>query len=174
MNNSKNNTTNMESRTTPWSAVDFYKGLTEHNKLAKSKNFVFARVSGLEGMVEAIGKMQSSPNFVMVADNAAGYTELEPTPHYRNMNTVFLAMRHKVGDMEARQRCLDTIKELNRQFCSKLLMQKTLLQENAQYLDPRINLQEAPSHLVPGTAICMFEVAIDTYVDMSFNPEEWE
>ena len=164
----------MENRKSAWSAVDFYRGLTEHNRLAKEKHFVFARVSGLEGLQEAIARMQSTAAFVMVADNAAGYTELEPTPHYRSMNTVFLAMRHAMGDMTARETCLKTIKELNRQFCSKLLMQKTLLQENAQYLDPRINLQEAPSHLIPGTAICMFEVAVDTYVDMSYNPEEWD
>ena len=83
-------------------------------------------------------------------------------------------MRHKLGDMTARATCLSIIKELNRQFLSKLIMEKTLLAENAQYLDPRINLQEAPSALIPGTAVCMFEVAVDTYIDLSYNEKEWD
>lgn len=164
----------MENRTTDWSPVDFYRGLTERNKLAKEKHFVFAKVSGLQGMGDAVARMQSTANFVMVADNAAGYTELNNSPHTRRMNTVFIAMRHKLNDSDARARCLNTIKELHRQFLSKLIMEKTRLEENAQYLDPRINLQEAPEHLIPGTAICMFEVAVDTYVDLSYNANEWD
>jgi hypothetical protein len=164
----------MENRTTEWNPVAFYEGLTKRNKLAKAKHFVFCKVSGLQGMVEAVAKMQSTANFVMVADNAAGYTELDNSPHTRRTNTVFIGMRHKLGDMTARATCLSTIKELNRQFLSKLIMEKTLLAENAQYLDPRINLQEAPSALIPGTAVCMFEVAVDTYIDLSYNEKEWD
>ena len=83
-------------------------------------------------------------------------------------------MRHKQGDMTARQNCLAVINDLHRQFCSRLLMERTRLQENMQYLNSRIHLQEVSRYLVPGTAICMFEIAVDTYIDLSYNPDEWE
>ena len=164
----------MLNRTTEWNAKAFFRSLTEKNKLAKEKGFVYVEVSGLEGMEEALARMQSTPNFVFVQDNAAGYTELEHTPHIRRMRTVFFAMRHKLGDMNAHQECLATINDLHRQFCSKLLQERTRLQENMQYLDSRITLQEVSRYLVPGTAICMFEIAVDTFIDLSYNPEEWE
>lgn len=164
----------MLNRTTEWNAKAFFRSLTEQNKLAKEKGFVYVEVSGLEGLEEALGRLQSTPNFVFVQDNAAGYTELENSPHTRRVRTVFFAMRHKLGDMTARQNCLAVINDLHRQFCSRLLMERTRLQENMQYLNSRIHLQEVSRYLVPGTAICMFEIAVDTYIDLSYNPDEWE
>ena len=82
----------MLNRTTEWNAKAFFRSLTEKNKLAKTKGFVYVEVSGLEGLEEALGRMQSTPNFVFVQDNAAGYTELENSPHTRRVRTVFFAM----------------------------------------------------------------------------------
>ena len=60
------------------------------------------------------------------------------TPRTRRIKTVFLAMRHALNDMEARQGCFDTLRELFRQFMSVLLMEKTRLEQNRIYLDPQI------------------------------------
>jgi hypothetical protein len=157
----------------PWSAVDFFKRLTESNKLCQEKNFKCVTISGLEGLEEAIARLQSTPNLICVVENAAGYTMFDNTPHTRKVRTVFISMRHKLDDMEARQRCMDTIYELHRQFCSMLIMEKTRLSENMQFLNPQINLQEVSKYLIPGTAICMFELSVDTYIDLQYNPDEW-
>ena len=156
-----------------WSAVDFFENLTATNKLAVERGFRFVQVSGLEGLEEAIGAMQSTKNFVFVVENAAGFTDLENTPRNRRVRTVYIAMRHKLNDMQARRACMDTIAELFRQFCSVLIQQDLRYQNNMQYLDPRINMQEVNKYLIPGTAICMFEIAVDTFIDLSFQPDEW-
>lgn len=164
----------MESRIIkPWNPLAFFKGLVETNKLCQQKGFKCVAVSGLEGMEEAIARMQSTPNLVMVAENAAGYTLFDATPHTRKVRTVFIAMRHLHDDMTARQACMDTIFEIHRQFCSVLIKEKTRLQENMQYLNPQITLQEVDKYLVPDTAICMFELSVDTYIDLQFKADEW-
>ena len=68
---------------------------------------------------------------------------------------------------------MDTIHELHRQFCSMLIQERVRLEENMQFIDPRINLQETPKYLIPGTVIFMFEIAVDTYIDLQYNPDEW-
>ena len=44
----------MESKSFNWDAADFFRRLTESNKLARSKNFKFCLVSSLEGFEEAL------------------------------------------------------------------------------------------------------------------------
>lgn len=153
--------------------MDFFRELTATNRLAQDKKFAFAQISGLHGLEEALDRMQTVPNFVLVNENAIGATELDNSPHTRSVRTVFFAMRHKEGDMNARAKCMETIRELHRQFLSKLILEKTRLEQQYQHLVPRINLQEVDQYLIPGTAMCMFEVAVDTYVDLSYNPDEW-
>lgn len=164
----------MESRIIkPWNPLAFFKGLVETNKLCQLKGFKCVAVSGLEGMEEAIARMQSTPNLVMVAENAAGYTSFESTPHVTKYRTVFIAMRHAHDDMVARQNCMDIIFEIHRQFCTKIIQEDTRLKENAQYFDTRITLQEVSKYLVPDTAICMFELGVNTYIDLRHKQDEW-
>ena len=60
-----------------------------------------------------------------VRGHQQGYTELNTTPHTRRVKTVFFAMRHALDDMEARQECMDIMRELFRQFMSILIQEKT-------------------------------------------------
>lgn len=159
--------------TKQWNAVDFFRRLTAANRLAQDKHFRFVEISGLEGLEEAVASMQNTANFICVMENAAGYTTTDNTPHTRRIRTVFIAMRHPINDMQARRRCMDTIHELHRQFCSMLIQERVRLGENMQFIDPRINLQETPKYLIPGTVIFMFEIAVDTYIDLQYNPDEW-
>ena len=72
---------------TNWNASAFFENLTRSNRLATAENFVFCRVSGLEGFEEALGEMQTANNFVCVSDIADGYTELNNTPRTRRVKT---------------------------------------------------------------------------------------
>ena len=107
-----------------WDATDFFEHLTATNRLAKSEHFTFCRVSGLDGFEEALDNMQQSLAFVCVSDIANGFTELNNTPRTRRVKTVFIAMRHKIDDMKARNTCMDTMRELFRQFMSLLILEK--------------------------------------------------
>ncbi len=43
-----------------WDATAFFASLTETNKFAKAHDFVFAKVSGLDGFEEALQQLQSA------------------------------------------------------------------------------------------------------------------
>ena len=157
-----------------WDAITFFKDLTDNNVLAKREKFAYCRVSGLDGFEEALETMQSSVAFVCVSDIAGGYTELNNTPRTRRVKTVFLAMRHALNDMAARQECMDTMRELFRQFMSKLILEKTKLEQHCIYLDPRITFTEIDRYFASGCACAYFQIAVDVFTDLRFNSAEWE
>ena len=156
-----------------WNATAFFEGLTKRNKFAQSKHFTFCRVSGLDGFEEALAKMLTKTAFVCVSDISQGFTDINNTPHTRRVKTVFLAMRHAMDNMEARQSCMDMMRELFRQFMSVLIMEQTKLQEHSMYIDPRISFQEIDRYFFSGCACAYFQIAVDTYTDLQYNQEEW-
>ena len=157
-----------------WDATSFFQSLTERNKFAKQHEFIFAKVSGLDGFEEALHTLQSATAIVAVSDISQGYIEVNNSPHTRRVKTVFLAMRHALGDMDARQSCMDTMREVFRQFISKLILERTKLEQNNIYLDPRISFQEIDQYFFFGCACAYFQLAIDTYTDLRYDPTEWQ
>ena len=157
-----------------WNATAFFADLTKRNRFAVANGFYFCKVSGLEGFEEALAAMQSHKAFVCVSDISQGYTDINNTPHTRRVKTVFLAMRHAIDNMEARMSCMETMRELFRQFMSVLILEQTKLQQHAIYLDPRISFQEIDRYFFSGCACAYFQIAVDTYTDLQFNNEEWE
>ena len=156
-----------------WDASAFFESLTQRNRLALANGFRFCRVSGLDGFEEALQNMQSATAFVCVSDLSQGYTALNNTPRTRRVKTVYLAMRCAVDDMAARQQCLDTMQELFRQFMSVLIREETRLRERFIYLDPRISFHEIDRYFFSGCTCAFFEIAIDKYTDLRYNPDEW-
>ena len=157
-----------------WDATAFFEQLTATNRLAKSEGFTFCRVSGLDGFEEALDNMQQSLAFICVSDIANGYTELNNTPRTRRVKTIFLAMRHKIDDMRARNTCMETMREVFRQFMSKLILETTELENHCIYLDPRISFNEIDRYFFSGCACAFFQVAVDVFTDLRLNPDEWE
>ena len=157
-----------------WDATAFFEQLTATNRLAKSEGFTFSRVSGLDGFEEALDNLQQSLAFICVSDIANGYTELNNTPRTRRVKTIFMAMRHKIDDMRARNNCMDTMREVFRQFMSKLILEKTKLENHCIYLDPRISFNEIDRYFFSGCACAYFQIAVDVYTDLRLNPDEWE
>lgn len=156
-----------------WDATTFFQRLTAENRLAAEQGFTFCRVSGLEGFEDALANMQSSLAFVCVSDIAQGYMELNNTPQTRRVKTVFLAMRHAVDDMQARAACMDTLRELFRQFMTRLLPERTHLEEHCIYLDPRISFNEIDRYFFSGCACAYFSVAVNIFTDLRYNQDEW-
>lgn len=157
-----------------WNAAPFFQTLTSTNKFAQSHAFTFANVSGLDGFEEALQQLQSATAIVAVSDISQGYIEVNNSPHTRRVKTIFLAMRHALGDMTARQACMDSMRELFRQFMSKLILEKTRLEQNSIYLDPRITFQEIDQYFFSGCACAYFQIAVDTYTDLRYDPTEWQ
>ena len=157
-----------------WDATAFFASLTERNKFTKAHDFVFARVSGLDGFEEVLQQLQSATAIVAVSDISQGYIEVNNSPHTRRVKTVFLAMRHAILDMEARQMCMNIMRELFRQFMSKLILEKTKQEQNNIFLDPRISFQEIDQYFFSGCACAFFQIAVDTYTDLRYDPTEWQ
>ena len=67
---------------------------------------------------------------------------------------------------------MDTMRELFRQFMSVLIQEKTRVEEEHIYLDPRISFQEIDKYFLSGCAF--FQIATDVYTDLRYNEEEWE
>lgn len=156
-----------------WNATAYFEELSAKNKLAQAEGFTFCRVSGLEGIEEALHNMQGSTAFVCVSDIAQGFTELNNSPHTRRVKTVFLAMRHALDDMQARQECMETMRELFRQFMSSLILERTRLEQNCIYLDPRISFNEIDRYFFSGCACAYFQIAVDVFTDLRYNANEW-
>jgi hypothetical protein len=157
-----------------WNATKFFEDLTSKNLLAQSENFVFCRVSGLEGFEEALHQMQYASAIVAVSDIANGYIELNNTPKTRRVKTIFLAMRHAVDDMAVRGECMETMRELFRQYMSVLTREAVKLSENCIFLDPRISFNEIEQYFFSGCACAYFQIAVDVYTDLRYNPDEWK
>lgn len=164
----------MEKFNYDWSAFDFFKTLTESNRLAKSVKMTAFRVSGLQQFEDALASMQYTTAFCCICDLSSGYTDLSTTPKTRRVKTVFLAMRHRIDDMAARNAAFEQLREIFRQFMTKLILEKTRLEENRLYVDTRIQFQEIPEYFFSGCACAHFSVAIDTMTDLRFNSDEWE
>lgn len=156
-----------------WDAAAFFERLTNTNKLAQSEGFRFARVSSLEGYHTLISKTLSIKACVAVSDTSEGGTEMNNSPHTRRVKTVFLFMRHAADRMDLRQKCLDTMNELFRQFLTLLIQERTRLSEDCIYIDPYIKFTEIDKYFYSGGACAFFQIAVDTFTDLSYNPDEW-
>lgn len=156
-----------------WNATAFFEKLTETNRLAQQEHFRFCSVSGLQGFEEALAAMGSTTAFICVSDNSDGYTDINNSPHTRRIKTVFMAMRHALDNQDARLECIHTMRELFRQFMSVLILEKTKLQENNIYLDPRVRFTEIPQYFASGCACAYFQIAVDIYTDLRLDPTEW-
>lgn len=156
-----------------WDSAGFFERLSRQNRFAVDNAYRFARVSSLEGFHDALGSLTSASAFIAVSDSSQGSLDIENTPHTRRIKTVFLAKRHAVDDMKARERCMDNMRELFRQMMSALILEKTRLEHDNIYIDPHVSFTEIDRYFFTGCACAFFQIAVDTYTDLTYNPDEW-
>ena len=158
-----------------WDAATFFETLVSTNKLAKREGFGFYLVAGMEDFAEAVANLQSQRAFVALDDVSEGYIELRNnTPITRRVKSVYLAMRHRVDDMSARAECLETMRELFRQFMTVLNLERTQLQERHINLLSNIRFTEVDKYAFSGCAVCMFQLTTEINTDLRYNDDEWE
>lgn len=165
---------NMENLKGDWNASNYFRSLTNQNKLAIANSFEFFSVDALEGFHSILSSMQSKKAFVCVSEVSQGYIDVYNTPKTRRIKTIFLAMRHKIDDSLARENRFDVMRELFRQFMSHLLREKTKLLENNIYIDSRISFREIDKYFFTGCACAYFQIAVDNQTSLVYEPSEWE
>ena len=78
-----------------WDATAFFASLTEKNKFAKAHDFVFARVSGLDGFEEVLQQLQSATAIVAVSDISQGYIGSNNIVVFLTIQYYCLSLRHE-------------------------------------------------------------------------------
>lgn len=156
-------------------SISFFRRLTESNRLARSHGFRFKVVSDLEGFSEALESMQDYIPLVCVSDTSSGTLSLDVTPSERRVKTVFMFMPHSLQNDPAfhRQRCFDIMRAIFRQFMSVLLRERTKLRLDGVYLDRHISFEEIDRYFFSGGACAYFNIALDKYVNLSLQPDQW-
>lgn len=157
-----------------WDSTEFFERLTRENRFARSLGYTFCRVSGLDGFQDALARFKSRKPLVAASDISQGVLFTDNSPHTERVKTVFLGYPHAVDDMTARETAMDRNRELFRQFMSRLILEKTALEEHTIYLDDRISLSEIDRYAFSGMACAYFQIKVSTYTDLRFNPEEWQ
>ena len=156
-----------------WDAAAFFEVLTATNRLAQSEGFTFCRVSGLDGFEEAVNQAQTASAFVCVSDIADGYMEMNNTPRTRRIKAVFFAMRHTAEDMAARAGCRGIMLGLLRQVVARRRPEEVLVVSGCSGLVPRRSFNEIDRYFFSGAAGAYFQIAVDVFTDLRYNPDEW-
>lgn len=169
----------MEANKTPvgWDAFGYFSKLCKENKLCREYGFVPVRVSSLAGFEGAIGKFQNSPNLLCIEDESDGQINLNNTAHSVFVKTVYLSMRHPadpVNGQELRRQRLETMREIFRQFMSRLCKERTKLQQGFLYIDNTVKFHEIPGYFFNGAACAYFNISIGMYPDLIYRSDEWE
>lgn len=157
-----------------WNAYNYFDALIKKNKLAQEKGFKTFVCSGLEGFNDALQTYQKTTSFLCVDDLSDGYIELNNSPHTRRVKMIFLARRHKVDDMAARNQAMELLRELFRQLMSKFLLEKTRIEQNLLYVNSQIRFNEINRYFMNGCACAYFSITIDTYTNLMVNKDEWD
>lgn len=158
----------------PWDASDFLARCLAANGLARREGFRFEEVSGLDDFARAIADRHDRTPLLCVSDTSDGYIDLVDTPHVRAVKTIFLFMPHAAGDMAARAECLRVMRSLFLQLVSALHLNKLSLTMDRVYIDPRISFSEIDRYFCASGACAFFQIAVDTYADISYDPAVWQ
>lgn len=157
-----------------WDATAFFRDAVARNRLAQSLGFRFATVSSLQGFEDALNQLQSATALVAVSDTSDGQIKIDNTPHTQRVKTVFIAMRHPLGDMAVRAARFDTMRELFRQLMSLLILETTRLEQQRIFLDPQISFNEISRYFYNGAACAYFQISTTTYTSLTYDPAEWQ
>lgn len=160
-----------------WNAVEYFRNLTESNRLAQSEGFRFCVVSGLQGFQDAVNEMTEASAFVCISDTSDGFLGLHSTPHIRQVKTVFLAMRHDIQSADwpqHREECLSVMRELFRQFMSRFIKERTFVEQGGLIVEPEIQFSEIDRYFLSGCACAYFQIAVTQYSNLIYRQEEWQ
>lgn len=156
-----------------WDALEFFSSLTDTNRFAREFGFVCRGCSSLDGFYDLLSDVQSAAPIVAVSDISSGELSVNNHPKARRIKTVFLAMRHAIDDPDARTECMEILRELFRQFMSRLILERERIAQGCIYIDPDITFTEIDRYFFSGCACAYFQITVDTFTDLTFNPDEW-
>lgn len=156
-----------------WNSIEFFRRCSEKSRLARDLGFQFEVISGLDSFESLLADIIDTDNFICASDSGDGVLDIDISPDLNRTHLLFFAMRHEVGDMDARSRCLDIMRTLFTQFMSRLIPEKSRIAEDAVYIDPRIRFTEIDRWFFNGAACAYAQITVRNPVDLSYDPSQW-
>ncbi|MBD5172299.1 MAG: hypothetical protein HDT02_03645 [Bacteroidales bacterium] len=156
-----------------WDAFSFFSDRISALIPARDIGMKTVRVSGLEGLEDAVANMLDAPALCCVSDSSDGDIDLECSPSDSNFKLIFLLIRTPEGDMAARHRHLKTLRLIFHALLSVLIQERTRLENDCLFLDPKIQFHEAPAPLLSGYTCVWFQLRIVAPLDLRINSNLW-
>lgn len=156
-----------------WNAEPYFRSLVQNNLLARTCDMQFFLGSGLGSFEQAVDNLQTAQCFCMLTESADGRLATDNSPNAKRVKTIYLAMRHEENNVEERNRVIDTLSEIFRQFISHLNRERQRLHCEAIYIEPVIEFHEFSENTFSGCAAIYFHIPFTVAVDLRFNPKEW-
>jgi|GEM_PF-2596328 len=148
--------------------------LLQRNRLFRQKGFKMLFVTGLDQINDIFANLKNTVNFVALETISDGTLTTINTPQLERSHVVYIGMRYKVDDTAARQRCVETQRNLFRQICSVLHPYPIQDADSLVYLDTDVRFQEIPEYSLNGAALFQFSITERQSISTEYNPDEWE
>lgn len=156
-----------------WKVDKYFKRLLDLNRLAIKHDFNFCLVSGLQGLEDMLHLSQSCTSFFAVSDTSDGYMSIDQSAQNRRVKTVFMAMRHAESDMQARNMCMDIMREIFRQIMTVLSRDRRRFANLKLFIDGRVQFSEIEQYFFTGCACAYFQIAVDNFRPVCICENDW-
>ncbi len=153
----------------------YLKTLTEENRLAATCGFRPSVCSGVQHIEGLLQEFQRTANFVCTSDICEESTLQRGGGWFkRRVFTVFILMRYRFGDTADQAAKMATVRELFRQFQSRILRDSQDLENNFVYVNTAdIRSRELGGSFLSGCTGLYFMLSMDEPTDLCFRRDEW-
>lgn len=156
---------------------EYFKDLTEKNKLAKASAFFPCSCSGINSLQDVLEYFRKQSAFVCIDDTNDASTEQIGGGWFKKRTfTVFLLIRYKFDDMKDRAEKLDICRQIFRQFHSRMIRDKYLYEDmDKSFLNvSRIYARELGEYFISGCTGLYFMTEISEPINLCYKEDEWD
>lgn len=147
---------------------------TLHGELIATKtDYLFSRVSGVQGVEEILEKSRRNNKFFAIDDSQDGQTFRGAGGAFfeRRAYTVFILARTTYADMDARATVMAEARAIFRNIVSRMIKEKY----DIQVVDlNRIQFYEVPPAFAHGTCGIYFIFNVENPIDLTYDADAWE
>lgn len=147
---------------------------TLHGELIATKtDYLFSRVSGVQGVEEILEKSRRNNKFFAIDDSQDGQTFRGAGGAFfeRRAYTVFILTRTAYADMDARATVMAEARAIFRNIVSRMIKEKNTI----PVIDlNRIQFYEIPPAFAHGTCGIYFIFNVENAVDLTYDATAWE
>ncbi|MDE7159375.1 MAG: hypothetical protein K2O24_00820 [Muribaculaceae bacterium] len=152
---------------------NYARGLWERNVMAADLGFGFAVVSGASGLLDCLEEYLDMTALVAVSDESDASGNISAAPSLVRTKTIFFCMRHVQNDLECRAACMRSIRELQRQFLSRMLHDRNALACAGVTLIPQVDIHESDKYFFNGCAMSYMDIGYSLKSSMRYDPRQW-